>query len=145
MDDVIPATLGGTGTVNGTQDAIIDRMRPSDSILLESDAGHGGHARAAVGRADGPPALRGYATAIHRQPTGIASDLGDRPCRPVRVLVPAEITTWWSAPPNSPSSAASSSSSAEVYNARAEGVDDQTLLEIVGERRDDLFGMALGD
>lgn len=75
MDDVIPPTLGGAGPTNGTQDAII-ALRPSDSILLESAQ----HTEVLLEPLSGVMMARlrlhGYASAIHRQPTGIATITG---------------------------------------------------------------------
>lgn len=71
MDDVIPATRGGTGPTNGTQDVII-AMRPSDSLLLESEQVTEVLIEPLSGELMARLRLRGYATAIHRMPTGIA-------------------------------------------------------------------------
>jgi hypothetical protein len=71
MEDVIPATLGGTGTTNGTQDVII-AMRPSDGLLLESEQATEVLIEPLSGVLMARLRLRGYACAIHRFPTGIA-------------------------------------------------------------------------
>lgn len=75
LDDAIPATLGGAGPTNGTQDAII-AMRPSDSILLESEQHTEVFFEVLSGVMMARLRLHGYATAIHRQPTGIAKITG---------------------------------------------------------------------
>jgi len=72
MADGIPATLGGNP---GTQDALI-AIRPSDSVLLESEQ----HTEVALeplsGTMQARLRLHGYATAVHRYPTGIATITG---------------------------------------------------------------------
>lgn len=75
LDDLIPATLGGTGPTNGTQDAII-AMRPSDSILMESEPHTDVFLEPLAGTMQARLRLNGNACAIHRYPAGIATIQG---------------------------------------------------------------------
>lgn len=68
MDDAIPANLAATGN----QDAIIT-MRPSDSILFESEPRTEVFFEPLSGEMMARLRLHGNATALHRQPTGIAT------------------------------------------------------------------------
>jgi len=70
LDDAIPATLGA-----GTQDAII-AIRPSDSMLLESEQRTEVFFEVFSGTLHARLRLHGNASAIHRQPTGIATITG---------------------------------------------------------------------
>lgn len=72
MDDSIPATLGGVG---GTQDAVI-AIRPSDSLLLETGQQVEVFLEPLSGEMMVRLRLHGYASALHRQPTGIATITG---------------------------------------------------------------------
>lgn len=74
-DDAIPATFGGSGPTNGTQDAAV-LMRPSDSILLETVQRTDVKLEPLSGEMMARLTLHGYATAIHRLPTGIATITG---------------------------------------------------------------------
>jgi len=71
LDDAIPATLGATAT----QDAIIV-MRPSDSILMESEPSTDVFLEPLSGTMQARLRLNGNACAIHRYPTGIATITG---------------------------------------------------------------------
>lgn len=71
LDDAIPATLAATAN----QDAII-AMRPSDSILLESEPRTEVFFEVLSGTMHARLRLHGNATAVHRQPTGISKITG---------------------------------------------------------------------